>query len=135
MPSASIAEAGSPPLAETLEPTHTLPGDQPSIGPGLEPLGAPMRKASGEPFLDRARDAMGRGAWHEAYDLLSTADAEQELDAETLPMLADAAYMTGHPEVSVDAWERIHAAAVRNEDPWVRPARPSVCATCCWRRA
>jgi class 3 adenylate cyclase len=76
-----------------------------------------MQKASDGQILDRARDAMGTGAWQEAYDLLSAANAEQALDAETLPMLADAAYMAGHPEVSVDVWERIHAAAARGDDP------------------
>jgi class 3 adenylate cyclase len=69
-------------------------------------------------FLEQARAAVAAGAWAEAYDLLSAADAEQPLDAETLPMLADAAYVAGHPEISLEAWERVHVAASRRGDPF-----------------
>jgi class 3 adenylate cyclase len=64
-------------------------------------------------LLDRVRDASDQQKWGEAYELLSTSD-RQHLDAEALPLLAEAAYFAGHPEVSRDAWERMHAAALRD---------------------
>ena len=63
--------------------------------------------------LDRAREAIDRKAWDKAYRLLSEADESRRLDGDALPTLADTAYMAGHPEVAIDAWERVHAAAVR----------------------
>ena len=62
--------------------------------------------------LDRAREAIDRKAWDKAYRLLSEADDSDRLEGNALPTLADSAYMTGHPEVAIDAWERVHAAAV-----------------------
>jgi class 3 adenylate cyclase len=69
-----------------------------------------------DPVLDQARDAMARQAWDRAYDLLSQADTDEPLEVDALPLLADAAYLAGHPETAVDAWERIHAANVRSGD-------------------
>ena len=63
--------------------------------------------------LDRAREAIDRKAWDKAYRLLSEADEGSRLDGDALPTLGDTAYMAGHPEVAIDAWERVHAAAVR----------------------
>jgi hypothetical protein len=63
--------------------------------------------------LDRAREAIDRKAWDKAYRLLSEADDSRRLDGDALPTLADSAYMTGHPEVAIDAWERVHASTVR----------------------
>ena len=62
--------------------------------------------------LDRAREAIDRKAWDKAYRLLSEADEGSRLDGDALPTLGDTAYMAGHPEVAIDAWERVHAAAV-----------------------
>jgi class 3 adenylate cyclase len=67
-------------------------------------------------LLVRAREASGRRDWHEAYELLSTADRERALGREALPFLAEAAYLVGHPEVAREAWERLHAAAARDGD-------------------
>ena len=72
-----------------------------------------MSQAADDPVLDRAREAIDRKAWDKAYRLLSEADESRRLDGDALPTLADTAYMAGHPEVAIDAWERVHAAAVR----------------------
>ena len=57
--------------------------------------------------LDRAREAIDRKAWDKAYRLLSEADdGAAGLDGDALPTLGDSAYMAGHPEVAIDAWER-----------------------------
>ena len=70
----------------------------------------------GDSLLDRAREASDRQKWDEAYELLSVADRGQQLGAEALPLLAEAAYFAGHPEVSREAWERMQATALRNGD-------------------
>lgn len=63
--------------------------------------------------LDRARGAAGRGDWRLAYDLLSGADAATPLGGADLELLAASAYAAGHVDVTIDAWERLHAEAVR----------------------
>jgi class 3 adenylate cyclase/predicted negative regulator of RcsB-dependent stress response len=73
-------------------------------------------EAAPDPIVTRAGEAMARQAWDEAYDLFSEADRAGALETDTLPLLADAAYLTGHPEVAVDAWERVHAANVKSGD-------------------
>jgi class 3 adenylate cyclase len=75
-----------------------------------------MDENANEPALERARASIAAGAWAEAYELLSTADAAGELDADTLAVLAEAAYVAGRPDVSIDTWERIHLAAARTGD-------------------
>ena len=66
--------------------------------------------------LDRAREALDRQAWDESYQLFLDADREQQLGPDELPSLAQAAYLAGHPEISRQSWERIHADAVRRGD-------------------
>jgi hypothetical protein len=63
--------------------------------------------------LDRARDAAGRGDWQMAYDLLARADAATGLSGSDLELLATSAYAAGHVDVTIEAWERLHAEAVR----------------------
>jgi class 3 adenylate cyclase len=67
--------------------------------------------------LDRAREAMARQAWDESYQLFLEADAERQLGPDELPTLAQAAYLAGHPEISRQAWERVHAHALRAGEP------------------
>jgi class 3 adenylate cyclase/predicted negative regulator of RcsB-dependent stress response len=69
-----------------------------------------------DPIVARADEAMARQAWDEAYELFSEADRAGSLQTDALPVLADAAYLAGHPEVAVDAWERVHAANVKSGD-------------------
>jgi class 3 adenylate cyclase len=73
-------------------------------------------QAAPDPIVARAREAMARQAWGEAYEQFSEADNSGALEIDDLPLLADAAYLAGHPEVSVDAWERIHAENVKSGD-------------------
>lgn len=75
-----------------------------------------MDQPAPDPIVVRADEAMARQAWDEAYELFSEADRAGVLEVEALPVLADAAYLAGHPEVSVDAWERVHAANAKSGD-------------------
>ncbi len=71
-----------------------------------------MSDGAGMVLVERARDAAGRGAWQEAYAALSQADGDGLLGAADLPMLGEVAYAAGHLDVTIDAWERAHAACV-----------------------
>ena len=50
---------------------------------------------------DPARDAVSRGAWQRAYDLLVEADERSPLSAPDLALLADMAYAAGHLDVTI----------------------------------
>jgi tetratricopeptide (TPR) repeat protein len=69
-----------------------------------------------EAVLDRARDAAGRSAWDEAYELFVQADGSGGLDPEGLMLFATAAYITGRPQESIGLWERVHAARLQEGD-------------------
>ena len=75
-----------------------------------------MSDVDDDSALDRARDAIARQEWAEAYSLLSAADRNEELAPDHLSVLAEAAYFAGHPEVSRESWERIHGKALREQD-------------------
>jgi tetratricopeptide (TPR) repeat protein len=66
--------------------------------------------------LKDARDASARGDWQHAYQLLVEADAGQLLDGPGLALYADCAYAAGHLDVTIDAWERVHAEGLRAGD-------------------
>jgi class 3 adenylate cyclase len=68
------------------------------------------------PLLERAREAAERQAWGEALELLSNADGETALGGEELSLLAQASYLSGQPELSLEAWERIHEEALKEDD-------------------
>jgi DNA-binding NarL/FixJ family response regulator len=59
-------------------------------------------------LLERGREAYGQGAWADAHDALSAADAESELAPEDLELLATAAYMLGRDDDHVSVLERAH---------------------------
>src|SRR5688572_9035086 len=63
--------------------------------------------------LDRARDAVDRGDWRLAYELLARADAATALRGPALELLAMSAYASGHVDVTIDTWERLHTEAIR----------------------
>jgi hypothetical protein len=63
------------------------------------------------------RAAVARGAWTEAFDLLSSADRTQPLALDVLPAFADAAYMTSRPDIAIGIWGRAHAQALKGGDP------------------
>ena len=46
----------------------------------------------------RAREAVARQAWQEAYDLLTEADGSRQLDTDGVAMRAEIAYLVGEPE-------------------------------------
>jgi DNA-binding NarL/FixJ family response regulator len=74
---------------------------------------APRREgAPGPPTtsqaLDRARAALARRAWGEAFTLLEDADRRAPLAPDLLRDLAVTAYLTGHDARSADAWTRAH---------------------------
>lgn len=59
--------------------------------------------------LSAGRDAIARHAWHEAFDLLTNADALDPLGPEDLEALARAAWWTGRLEDCIRARERAYA--------------------------
>jgi tetratricopeptide (TPR) repeat protein len=67
--------------------------------------------------VERAREAAGRGAWREAFDLLTSADAHVPLSGADLPFLATVAYAAGDLDRTIAAWERAHTEALRGGDP------------------
>ena len=52
----------------------------------------------------------------QAFDLLMEADADGLLTATELPVLAEVAYAAGHLDVTIEAWERAHAACLQAGD-------------------
>ena len=67
-------------------------------------------------LIDRARKAAAEGNYQNAHDLLAAAYASGLLPDAELPWLAELAYATGHLDVTIEAWERAHVAAMRNGD-------------------
>jgi DNA-binding NarL/FixJ family response regulator len=65
---------------------------------------------------DRGRASFARGAWAEAYALLSAADADAGLDLEDLERLGAVAYLVGRDEEALDVWGRAHRAGLRVGD-------------------
>ena len=62
--------------------------------------------------LERGGEAFERGAWREAFALLSAADSAGPVDAQSLTRLATAAYLIGQFDESARAWEQAHHAAL-----------------------
>jgi tetratricopeptide (TPR) repeat protein len=76
-----------------------------------------MGGGAGPGPVERAHSAAGRGGWQEAFDLLMEADADGLLASTDLPVLGEIAYAAGHLDVTIDAWERAHAACMQAGDP------------------
>jgi class 3 adenylate cyclase len=66
--------------------------------------------------LARARDAIDREAWDEAYDLLRQANRERPLGPDDLVKLAEVAYLSGHFGTFRKAWERVYQARLQSGD-------------------
>ncbi|MGH3339956.1 MAG: hypothetical protein ACRDPL_14180, partial [Propionibacteriaceae bacterium] len=66
--------------------------------------------------LVRAREAAARGDWEEAYDVLMKADADGLAGPADLSLLGEVAYAAGHLDVTIEAWERAHAACIAAGD-------------------
>ncbi len=69
-----------------------------------------------ETVVQRAGDAAARGDWDEAFDLFMKADAGGLVSTADLPVLAEVAYAAGHLDVTIEVWERAHAACVQSGD-------------------
>jgi tetratricopeptide (TPR) repeat protein len=75
-----------------------------------------MSDGAGVGLLERARDAAALGDWQRAFDLLMEADGDGILGATDLPVLGEVAYAAGHLDVTIEAWERAHAACMQAGD-------------------
>ncbi len=76
-----------------------------------------MSENPGPGLVERAGEAAAKGRWPQAFALLTEADAGGLLGPAELPMLGEVAYAAGHLDVTIDAWERAHAASVVAGDP------------------
>lgn len=75
-----------------------------------------MSDGAGLGRVERGRAATARGDWQDAFDLFMEADAAGVLSAADLPALGEVAYAAGHLDVTIEAWERAHAACLRVDD-------------------
>jgi hypothetical protein len=66
-------------------------------------------------LVERSR-AAARGDWQQAFDLLLEADADGLLAPADLPSFGEVAYAAGYLDVTIEAWERAHAACVQAGD-------------------
>ncbi|MDX1645949.1 MAG: LuxR C-terminal-related transcriptional regulator [Longimicrobiales bacterium] len=66
--------------------------------------------------LERGRTAFSRRAWAQAYEALSRADRDEDLDAEDLERLATAAYLLGRDDEFVRLSDRAHQAFLAADD-------------------
>jgi tetratricopeptide (TPR) repeat protein len=66
--------------------------------------------------VERAREAASRGAWQEAFDLLTNADARIPLRGPDLPFLASVAYAAGDLDRTIGTWERAHTESLSGGD-------------------
>ncbi|MBA2624395.1 MAG: transcriptional regulator [Acidimicrobiia bacterium] len=67
-------------------------------------------------LVHRASHASALGDWQQAFDLLMEADADDLLAAADLPVLGEVAYAAGHLDVTIESWERAHAACLQGGD-------------------
>ena len=75
-----------------------------------------MSDGAGPALVERGHAAAARGDWQHAFDLFTEADAAGVLSAADLPVLGEVAYAAGHLDVSIETWERAHAAYLRAGD-------------------
>ena len=76
-----------------------------------------MSDDAGLDVVERGRAEAARGDWQPAFDLLMEADADGGLAAMDLPLLGEVAYAAGQLDVTIEAWERAHAAFLQAGDP------------------
>jgi tetratricopeptide (TPR) repeat protein len=75
-----------------------------------------MSDGAGVGLVERAHAAAALRDWQQAFDLLMEADADGLLAPTDLPVLGEVAYAAGHLDVTIEAWERAHAACVQAGD-------------------
>jgi class 3 adenylate cyclase len=66
--------------------------------------------------LEAGRNAAGRRAWREAYELLHSADESGKLAGEDIESLAEAAWWTGRLDEAIAFRERAYAAYVEEDE-------------------
>lgn len=66
--------------------------------------------------IDRGRDAFDRQAWGRAYEHLSAAARDEQLEVADLERLAAAAYLAGYGEESSDVWAKASSEYARIGD-------------------
>jgi tetratricopeptide (TPR) repeat protein len=76
-----------------------------------------MSGDAGRSLVERARSAAARSDWQQAFDLFIEADADSPLAVTDLPVLGEVAYAAGHLDVTIETWERAHAAYAQAGDP------------------
>jgi class 3 adenylate cyclase/tetratricopeptide (TPR) repeat protein len=84
-----------------------------------------LADVTGQSIAERGRDALGRHAWSEAYELLSDADATSALAPDELELLADASWWVGKLPDAIEARERAFAGYVRAGNPVMAAAAAS----------
>ena len=75
-----------------------------------------MSEDAGRSLVERARSAAARGGWPQAFDLFMEADADGLLGPPDLPVFGEVAYAAGYLDVTIEAWERAHAACMQAGD-------------------
>jgi tetratricopeptide (TPR) repeat protein len=75
-----------------------------------------MGDDAGRGLVARAHSAAAGGGWQEAFQLLMEADADGLLTPSDLSVLGEVAYAAGHLDVTIEAWERTHAACMQAGD-------------------
>ena len=75
-----------------------------------------MSDDAGPSLVERGRAVAAHGDWQHAFDLLIAADADGLLAPTDLPVLGEVAYTAGHLDVTIEAWERAHAAYIQAGD-------------------
>jgi class 3 adenylate cyclase len=76
----------------------------------------PTEEAPSE-LVRAGRDAFGRHAWQEAFDLLTRADRENGLSGADLEVLADTAFFAGRSDVRIEVKERAFKTYQAEGDP------------------
>jgi DNA-binding CsgD family transcriptional regulator len=66
--------------------------------------------------LEQGRRAFADRKWRAAFDSLSAAGRDAELEPEDLERLGDAAYLVGDDDAAVAAWTRAHNAFAERDD-------------------
>jgi len=67
-------------------------------------------------LAEQARRSASMGDWQRAFQHLVDLDAVGSLNQGDLPFFAEVAYAAGHLEVTISAWERVHAAGLAADD-------------------
>ncbi len=75
-----------------------------------------MNDDAGLGLVERGQSSASRGDWLQAFDLLMEADADSLLAPADLPVLGEVAYAAGHLDVTIEVWERTHAACIQAGD-------------------